>query len=84
MEDKKIEYFRRFWNDVQKGDHLLIETIDGISKTLYKEGDEYRLQAGGTTSTASFHRARTLVHDMVARILDEERAREQGSKGERQ
>jgi len=79
----------------ESGKRILLEKIDGITRFLYREGEEdtdegkYFLETvdkkgGKSTQPISRRRARTLINDMVARILDEERFREERSKGERQ
>tara|TARA_Y100000310_G_scaffold279092_1_gene298028 strand:- start:1842 stop:2069 length:228 start_codon:yes stop_codon:yes gene_type:complete len=67
------EFFGKFWKVVESGDPLTVEIVRGASKVLWKEGGKYFLSAGGKKGSVSRRRARTEIHNMVARLLDEQR-----------
>lgn len=68
------QLFEDHWKIIEAKEPLTVEVVGGIVKTLWKEGDKYFLSAAGEKVSVSRRRARTLIHDMVARLLDEQQA----------
>lgn len=72
---KQKELFAKFWKVIEDERPLTVEIIGRISKVLWKENGRYYLSTGNEKGPVSRRRARTIIHDMVARILDEQRVK---------
>ena len=66
------QLFHDHWSEVEVGTPVTVEVIGGISKILFKENKQYFLDVSGKRESVSRRRARTEIHNMVARLLDEQ------------
>jgi len=67
------QFFKDLKDKVEEGSRVTVEIVGGVSKVLYKEKGKYYLDIGEKKNSVSRKRSRTEIHNMVARLLDEQR-----------
>ncbi|MEK7505800.1 MAG: hypothetical protein AAB597_02810 [Patescibacteria group bacterium] len=70
------QLFESYWAIIESGNPLTVEVVGGIVKVLWKENNRYFLSAADKKVSVSRRRARTEIHNMVARLLDERKTQE--------